>query len=194
MHFVVLNQLGFKLLHHLYLVLVEVLEAHMKRADRRLEVIERSHRLRVAACVEGRHRAHAWHAIALLLIVVLLSLLLVSLAMHLVLEFLVVVLHLVHLAHLAHLSHVVRLLLAAHLFLHLLELLKLLELLELDELLVLVRRHKWIWKLCLRVWRNPMLVVRWVHIGLLVRPLLVHVLVKLRRHAVLHVHVVARLL
>ena len=82
MHFIVLNQLGLKLLHHLYLILVQVLETKMKWTDRWLEVIERIHRLRVAACVEGRRRAHAWHAVVLLLlIVILLSLLLVSLAM-----------------------------------------------------------------------------------------------------------------
>ena len=99
MQFVALNQLGFKLLHHLYLILVQVLEAELRWADGLLNVVDLIHRWREAASVEGRHRAHSWHAAVLLLVCVVLSLLLASLAIELVLALLVVVLHLIHLSH-----------------------------------------------------------------------------------------------
>ena len=85
-------------------------------------------------------------------------------------------------------------LLAAHLLLHLLELLKLLELLELDELLILIWRYEWIWELRLWVRRNLLLVVHLVHVELILSPLIVQVLIKLRWYAILHVHIVGGVL
>jgi hypothetical protein len=155
---VLLDELCLELLHHLHLVLVQILEAELQRTVRLLEVEHRAW-LRVAAIVH-RHHAHAWHREVLLRVVVLLPRL-AALACELVGEILVIALHLVHL------SHVVRLLLSAYLFLHFLELLKLLKLLELHELFVLIGWHERIWKLGLRAWRDPALAIHSIEGSLL---------------------------
>lgn len=157
---VILNQLCLELLHHLHLVLVQILEAELQRTVGLLEVEHRAW-LRVAAGVR-RHHADARHREVLLRVATLLPRL-ATLASELVDGIWAAALHLVDL------SHVVRLLLLANLLLHFLELLKLLELLELHELFVLVRRHEWVRKLGLRARRGPMLAVHGIEGSLLLR-------------------------